>query len=132
MRAVLDEVVGPDVIGAFWPQPNAGAIGQPQTPASGLFGRHLQPLAPPDPLHPAIADRPTRVAQQGRDLAIAVAAVLTGELSDIGRELFGIFSAPRDLALRRAVLSERRTRAALGDVQVLSDMLNAGASTRGA
>ena len=43
-----------------------------------------------------------------------------------------IFSAPRDLALRRAVLPERRTGAALGDMQMLSDMLDAGATTRGA
>jgi hypothetical protein len=50
----------------------------------------------------------------------------------IGRQPFGIFPDLRDLALRRAVLSERRTGAALGDVQVLSDVLDAGATTRGA
>ena len=70
--------------------------------------------------------------EQGRDLAIAIAAVLTGKLDNIGRQPFGIFSAPRDLALRRAVLPERRTGATLGDVQVLSDVLDAGAPTRGA
>jgi hypothetical protein len=39
---------------------------------------------------------------------------------------------PRHLALRRAVLPERRTGAALGDRQLLPDMLDAGAPTRGA
>jgi hypothetical protein len=29
MGAVLDEVVGPDIVGAFRPQPNAGSIRQP-------------------------------------------------------------------------------------------------------
>jgi hypothetical protein len=49
-----------------------------------------------------------------------------------GRQPFGILSAPRDIALRRAVLPERRTGAALGDMQIRSDMLDAGATTRGA
>ena len=54
------------------------------------------------------------------------------ELDDIGRQPFGIFPAPRDLALRRAVLPERRTGATLGHMQVLTNVLNAGATTRGA
>jgi hypothetical protein len=57
---------------------------------------------------------------------------LARELDDIGRQPFGIFSAPRDLALCRAVLPERRTGATLGYVQVLPDVLDAGAATRGA
>jgi hypothetical protein len=35
---------------------------------------------------------------------------------------FGIFPAPRDLALRRAVLPERRTGATLGHMQVLTNV----------
>src|SRR5262245_45868198 len=38
----------------------------------------------------------------------------------------------RDLALRRAMLPERRTGTTLGDVQLRSDLLNAGTATRGA
>jgi hypothetical protein len=38
----------------------------------------------------------------------------------------------RDLTLRRAMLAERRTGAALGDRQLTSNMLDAGAATRGA
>ena len=64
--------------------------------------------------------------------AIAIAAILARQFGDIGRQPFGILSAPRDLALRRAVLPERRTGAALGDMQMRSDMLDAGATTRGA
>jgi hypothetical protein len=120
------------MIGAFRPQPDAGAVRKPQTPPFGLLLRHLQPLPPPDPLHPTVTDRPARLAQQGGNLAIAITAILPSEFDDVGRQPFGIFPAPRDLALRRAVLSERRTGAALGDVQVLSDVLDAGATTRGA
>ncbi len=90
------------------------------------------PLASPDPLDPAIADRPARLAKQGSNLAVAVAAILPGQLNHIGSQPCGILSAPRDLALRRAVLPERRTNAALGDMQMRTDMLNAGATTRGA
>jgi hypothetical protein len=57
---------------------------------------------------------------------------LPRQLDYISCEPFGILSAPRDLALRRAVLPERRTGAALGDVQMLCDVLNAGATARGA
>jgi len=40
--------------------------------------------------------------------------------------------ATRYLALRRAVLPERRTGATLGDMHGFSDLLDTGAATRGA
>jgi hypothetical protein len=43
MGAVLDEVVGPDMVGMLGPQADAGAVGQPQPSAFGLLGRHFQP-----------------------------------------------------------------------------------------
>jgi len=84
------------------------------------------------PLDPSVTDRPAGLAQKCCDLPITVTAILPRQLDHIGCESIGVLSAPRDLALRRAVLPERRTGAALGDVQMLSDMLNAGATTRGA
>jgi len=57
---------------------------------------------------------------------------LPGQLDDIGREPLLIVATPRDFALRRAVLPERRTGATLGDMQLCADLLNAGAATRGA
>ena len=54
--AVLDKVVGPDVIGVFGPQPDAGSVRQPQPAAFGLFGGDLQPLPPPDPFDPLVVD----------------------------------------------------------------------------
>src|SRR5947208_6184080 len=105
---------------------------QPQTPALGLFGRDLQPLAPPDPLDPLIVDQPAGPAQQLGDLAIAVAAILPRQLDDVGGQPRFVLTAPRDLALRRAMLPESRTSAALGDRQHASNMLDAGAATRGA
>jgi hypothetical protein len=71
-----------------------------------------------------------RLAQQGSNLAVAVAAILLGQLNHVGGQPRGVLSAPRDLALRRAMLPERRTNATLGDMQMRTDMLDAGATMR--
>src|SRR3974390_2534585 len=130
--AVLDEVVGPDVIAVFRPQPDARSVRQPEPAALGLLMGDLQPLALPDTLDPLVVDCPTSLAQRLGDLAITVATVLPGKLDNIGRKTLLVVTAPRDLALRRAMLPERRTGATLGDVQLCSDLLNAGTATRGA
>jgi hypothetical protein len=132
MDALLEEVVGPDVVGAFGPQPDARSISQPQAGALGLPGGDFQPLASPDPLDPLVVDQPAGPAQKLGDLAIAVATVLPGQLDDVVGQPRFIVTAPRDLALRRAMLTERRTGAALGNRQRSSNMLDAGAATRGA
>ena len=132
MGAVLDEVVGPDMIALLWPQPNARSVGQPEPAALGLLRWDLQPLASPDTLDPLVVNYPARLPQQFGDLAIAVAAVLPGKLDNIGRETLLVVTTARDLALCRAMLPERRTGATLGDMQLRSDLLNAGTATRGA
>ena len=50
VSAVLDEVVGPDVVGIFRPKSDAGSIVQPQPASLRLPGRDLQPFLAPDPL----------------------------------------------------------------------------------
>jgi hypothetical protein len=132
MGAVLDEVVGPDMITLLRAQPNARSVGQPESAALGLLSWDLQPLASPDTLDPLVVDYPARLPQQFGDLAIAVAAVLPGKLNNIGRETLLVVTTTRDLALCRAMLPERRTGATLGDMQLRSDLLNTGAATRGA
>jgi hypothetical protein len=72
--------------------------------------------------------RPNRVD----DLALAIAAVLPGKLDNIGRETPLVVTTARDLALRRAMLPQRRTGATLGDLQLRSHLLDAGTATRGA
>jgi hypothetical protein len=57
---------------------------------------------------------------------------LPRQFDDVGGEPLFVVAAPRRLALRRAVLAERRAGAALGDGQRPSDMLDAGAPARGA
>jgi hypothetical protein len=132
MGALLEEVIGPDVIGAFRPQPDARSAGQPQAAAFGLPGRNLQPLASPDPLDPLVIDQPTSPAQQFGNLAIAVATVLPGQLDNVGAEPCFIVSAVRKLALRRAMLAKGGTGTPLGNRQRLANMLDADTATRGA
>jgi hypothetical protein len=120
------------VVGALGPQSDAGSVRQPEPPALGLPPWNFQPLAPPDPLDPLGVDDPARSAQQLGDLAVAVPAVLPRELDDVGGEPRLVVTAPRKLALRRAVLAERRAGATLGDPERPADVLDAGAATRGA
>jgi hypothetical protein len=58
--AVLDKVVGPDVIAVLRPQPDARSVGQPEPASFGLFIGDLQPLASPDALDPLVVDYPAR------------------------------------------------------------------------
>ena len=120
------------MIALLRPQPDARSVGQPEPASFGLFIGDLQPLASPDALDPLVVDYPARLAQQFGDLAIAVAAVLPGKLDSIGGETLLVLTAARDLALRRAMLPERRTGATLGDMQLGSHLLDTGTATRGA
>ena len=118
------------MIAVLGSEPDAEPIGQPQATAFRLPCGNLQPLASPDPLDPFGIDEPTGPAQQLSDLAIAIAAILPGQLDSVGCQLLFIVAALRDLALRRAMLAERRTGATLGDAKLTTNMLNAGAATR--
>src|SRR5215469_15673768 len=110
MGALLKEVVGPHVVRALGSEPNARSVIQPQAGALGLPRGDLQPLASPDPFAPLVVDEPAGLAQKRGDLAIAVAAILPGQLDDLGRQPLFVLAAPRDLALRRAMLPEPRPR----------------------
>jgi hypothetical protein len=120
------------MIAVLRPQADARSVCQPEPAALGLLRWDLQPLASPDTLDPLVVDCPAPLAQQRGDLAIAIAAVLPGKLDNIGGETLLVLTTARDLALRRAMLPERRTGATLGDMQLRSDLLNAGTATRGA
>lgn len=125
MDSILDEVVAPHMVAMLRAQPDARAVCEPQTSALWLFVGNLQPFAPPDPLDPLVIDEPARMTQQRGDLAIAVAAILTGKIDDISGQPFFVVAPRWRLALRRAILSERRTGATLGDAKLTSDMLDA-------
>src|ERR671912_1193787 len=128
----LDKVVGPDVVGVLRPQADAGTVVEPEPPFLRLLGRHLQPLPSPDPLHPLEVHHPAGSPQHGGDPPIAVAAVLDGKGDNVGREPLLVVRGRRDLALRRAVLSEHTAGHALGHAMFGHHMLDAGAAAGGA
>ena len=101
MGSILDKVIRPDMIAVLRPKTDARSVTEPQPPAFGLLLGNLQPLTPPEPLNPLVVDDPARlIPQHPRNLAIAVAAILSGQLDDVGDQPLLIFRAPRHLALR--------------------------------
>jgi hypothetical protein len=58
--------------------------------------------------------------------------MLPDECNQVICQLLLVLTAPRDLALRRSVLAERRTGPALGDRQSLPDVRDARPAPRGA
>jgi len=106
MGAVLDEVVGPDVVRPLRAEPDAGAVIEPETAPLCLSRGDFQPFAPPDPLDPLVVHLPARLVEHAGDHAVPIPTVLTGQLDDVlGQALF-VRLALRDLALRRSVLPE--------------------------
>ncbi len=58
MRAILDEVIGPDMVGIFWSQPDAGSVIEPEPPFLRLLLWDFEPLLPPDSLDPLLVHSP--------------------------------------------------------------------------
>ena len=121
------------MIGPLSPQTDARSVIEPEPPPLGLFLGDLKPLASPDAFDPLVVDDPARRrSQKLRDLPVAVPAILAGEFHDIGGQPFFVISPRRRPPLRRSVLSEHTANPAFGQLQLQSDVLNAGAATRGA
>jgi hypothetical protein len=121
------------MVGPLCSQADAGSVAKPEAASLRLLLRHFQPLPSPDPLDPLVIDDPAGLrAQEFCDLAVAVAAVLAGEINEVGRESGLIVSTLRNAPLRRAMLSEYTADPALGQLQGRSHVRNAGAATGGA
>src|ERR1044072_4929903 len=105
-RPVLDEVVGPHMVGSLRAQPHTRSIVEPQTAPFWLLLRHFQPLPPPDPPDPLDVHSPAFTDQPPADPRIAVAAVPAGQPLDGGRQRGLIVADPRPTTLRRARLTD--------------------------
>ncbi len=122
--AILDEVIRPDVVRVHRPKPNARSIGEPQTPAPGLFHWHSEPLAPPYPIDALDVHHPTFSVQQRGDPAVAVTAVLLGKAGNrFGQRIFALSALPR-LALGGAVLADHAARPAHRDAEALHHVVD--------
>ena len=113
MGAILDEVVGPDMVGIFRPQPDARSVIEPEPASLRLLLRNLQPLPPPDPLDPFDVHHPAGIPQHGCDPPIAITAVLGGERDDAGGQGRFIIRDRRNLALCGSMLTKNPARKAL-------------------
>jgi len=110
-----DEVIGPDVVRVLWPQADAGAVCEPETPALGLPGRYLEAFSPPDALYPLVVDLLAGHLQEVSDAPVAVAAELAGQGDDRLGERILITSHLWSPALAGAMLTESTTGPAFGD-----------------
>src|SRR5918993_837567 len=72
---------------------------------------------------PSVMHQPAGIPQKRANLAIAIATVPTGKLDEISRDSLFVITAPRHLALRRAMLTERPAGPALGHPQGQHDVL---------
>jgi hypothetical protein len=120
------------MVGALGSKPHAGAVIQPQPPFLGLLARHLEPLQTPDALDPLDVHRPAGSPQHRRDPAIAVAAILRGELNDVGGERPIVGPSFRRLPLCRAMLPQHAACQPLGHVELRHDVIDAAATAGGA
>ena len=130
--SILDEVVGPDMIGMLRSKTDARTVIQPETATFGLLLRNLQPLTPPDPFDPFDVHHPARTVQHHRDAAIAIAAILEGERDDVGGQSRFIIGCRRNLALRGSMLTENPARPSFGNAKFSNNMIHAGTATCGA
>ena len=100
VRAMMNEVIGPDMVSMLGPSPDAGPIVQPQSPPLWLLLRYFQAFLPPEPFGSLVVNIPAFPSKQRCDPSIAVAAELCSQRDDSSNE-------PR-LILRRLELAALR------------------------
>ena len=118
------------MVGVLGPKTNTGPVIQLEPTLFLLLLRDFQPFASPDALNSLVVHMPACVVQQAGDHAIAIAPVFVGQLDDIVCKTVFIGTALGRFALRRSVLVECATGAALRHAQLLPHMVDALATTR--
>ena len=109
------------------PEPDAGAVREPEPPAFGLPLRRLEAFPSPDPLDALMVDLPAACAKQRRHTAVTVAAVLRGKCDDVFGQ--GIFIAwwLHHAPLRRPRLAQNLAGPSLGYTGYSAHVLDAPA-----
>ncbi len=69
---VMNEVVGPDIIRALWPEADAGPIIQPYAALLWFLQRYFKPLTPPDTLLMLMVHMQASLVQQSCHATITV------------------------------------------------------------
>ena len=117
MSTAHDEVIGPNMVGPAGPETDARSVVEPQSAPLGLLARNLEPLPPPEALHPLGVHGPAFSPQQRRNTSVAVSAVLCCQADDRSGQCLFIISAAGLFPLGRAMLTDNRAGAPLGDTQ---------------
>jgi hypothetical protein len=86
----------------------------------------------PDAFDPFVIHKPAGCPQHLGDFSIAKTAMPTGKLNNIGPQQLFICSPLGDAPLRRSMLAQHTANLALGYAQQSANMVNAGATARGA
>ena len=128
----MNKIKRPDMIPVFRPQPDTGSVIQPQPALLRLPRWHFQPLPPPQALDSLVVHLPTGIPQQSRNPAIAIAAILSGQLDHVGDQAIFFRSPLRQLALRGSMLAQHLAGSTLGNAQLTTDMVYAGPAASGA
>jgi len=132
MGAVLNEVVGPDVVRPAWAETDTRTVVEPQPAALRLFAGNLEPLAPPDAPHSLDVDWPAIGPQQCGDPTVAITAIRGCKANGgLGQ---GILIVPQDrpVPLGRTMLTQNLARPSLGDLKNTPDMAHRGPAPCGA
>lgn len=87
------------MVWAFWPEPDARPIIQPEPTLLRLLLWDFQPFTPPDPLDALVVHMPAAVVQHPGDHAIAIAPKLAGQLDDVIGQPLLVRQAAGDPAL---------------------------------
>ena len=132
MGAILDEVVGPDVVGPAGPETDAGSVIEPEPAPLGLLLGNLQPLPPPDALNPLGVHMPAFGPQQRCNASIAVSAILHRQADDRSRQCRFVISATRTPTLGRAMLANDQASPSFRDTQIRLEMIDAVPAAGGA
>ncbi len=82
-----------------------------------MLARHLQTFFPPDPLHPLGVDPPTVRPEQGRDPAMAIAAIRTLTCDDRFPERLFVVANALAITLGGSRLVQNPTGATLGNTK---------------
>lgn len=132
MGAILDEVVGPDMVGVLWSKTDTRPIIEPQPATLELLLRNLQPFTLADPFHTAGTDVPALRTQHRRNAAIAMAAVLACQADDRRRQGLLIGHGNPHAPLRRTRLTQIAAGLAFAETKLLAGMHHTAPATLGA
>ena len=86
--------------------------------------RHFQPLPAPDTLNALLVHQPARVPQQRPDPPVTVAAILSRQSNDVGRQRGLIISYPWSLTLRRPGLPQHTAGKPLRHAELIHGVLH--------